>query len=146
MKNAIYLQLLVVLFACSKKESSSIDTKSPKITVEMLDVEQLGTATEDEIVVKSSVKNISNEVVTVKWKRILKNVSVGWEMAVCDTNACYFPQVDSAYFEIPPFKSAKLSAYFYPDSKTGQGVAQIKIYAISQPSLCKVIEYKAIAQ
>lgn len=143
MKNALFVLSIFFVFGCSQK---TVDIPQVnKIDVLKSSVENNGIASDEEIVVRSSIKNLTNDLVEVKWKRIVKNVPKGWEMAVCDTNACYFPQIDSATFDLPPNRSTRLWAYFYPGDSIGQGTAQIQVYAVSQPQKRFVISYKASA-
>lgn len=150
MKNIRTISALLCLgfLACQKAENKNEDlpTNDFQIEASSSNVSKTGVASDEEIVAKSSVRNLSTETIKIRWLRVSKIVSPNWEMAVCDTNACYFPSVDSADFEIPAQKSARLWAYFYPSGNTGSGSSEVRVFDPNNRTQFITIKYQALAE
>jgi hypothetical protein len=104
-----------------------------------------GLNTDFELVAKGRISNTSTDSV-FRWVRTSKTLTSGWESSVCDTNACYFPQVDSAEVTIPPGKTSKLDMYFYPDGIAGQGQVEVKLFLVSNRAQFVTAVYSGVAE
>jgi hypothetical protein len=85
------------------------------------------------------VRNEADETRTYRWVRTIRSLSDGWETAVCDTNLCYLPFVDSMEFELSAQLEANLNVYVYPNGLEGSAVVEVRVVDVSNP------EYSATA-
>jgi len=104
-----------------------------------------GQNTDFELVAKGRIVNLSSDSV-FRWVRTSKALASGWESSVCDTNACYFPEVDSAEVNIQPGKSSKLDIFFYPDGQAGTGEVEVKLFLMANRNEFLTARYSAIAE
>lgn len=77
------------------------------------------------------VKNNVDENKTYRWIRTVRSLSNDWETAVCDTNLCYLPNVDSADFDLGPMAEANMDVYIYPMGNTGSAVVEVQVIDLS---------------
>jgi hypothetical protein len=104
-----------------------------------------GTNTDFELVAKGRIVNLSSDSV-FRWVRTSKTLASGWESSVCDTNACYFPETDSAVVIIQPGRSSKLDIYFYPEGVAGSGEVEVKLFLLANRNVFLTGQYSAIAE
>lgn len=79
------------------------------------------------------VKNEANETRTYRWVRTVRALTDGWETAVCDTNLCYLPHIDSMEFELSAQLEANLNVYVYPNGNTGSAVVDLLVKDVNNP-------------
>ncbi len=76
-----------------------------------------------DIVIKGTVTNETNEDIQVEWRREIRHIfadgSNEWQTAVCDINLCYFPHVSTEDFLLPANSSGNLDAHVYPRGVDG---------------------------
>jgi len=89
--------LLIIILLCPAlivMAQQPVVTISPS-TVNVDDVIDLNDAF-FEIVGYSTITNVSNTPVTLRWQRINpSNLPMGWESLICDNTSCYPPFVSS---------------------------------------------------
>jgi hypothetical protein len=93
-----------------------------------------GPANEFEIVAKADVQNNSESSATFRWVRVINNLAPGWLSTVCDINACYPDNTDSADFTLPGRGIGNVDGHFYPNNVIGQGTLRVRVYEIANPS------------
>lgn len=81
----------------------------------------------------SRVKNNANETRTFRWVRTIRSLSDSWETAVCDTNLCYLPHVDSMEFELSAQLEANMNVYVYPNEVEGSAIVEVKVVDVDNP-------------
>jgi hypothetical protein len=79
------------------------------------------------------VKNNADETRTYRWVRTIRSLSEGWETAVCDTNLCYLPFVDSMEFDLSAQLEANLNVYVYPNELEGSAIVEVKVVDVNNP-------------
>lgn len=146
MKKLKLLIAITLCLSCQKEEANDYTiVEADLISAESTSVSKTGDSAQEEIVAKNAIINHSTSPVELRWIRETKVVPSNWEMAVCDTNACYFPSVDSADFELEALGSARLWAYFYPEGEKGEGESQIRVFPINDRANAITIRYSATA-
>jgi hypothetical protein len=103
-----------------------------QINIEKTYVFKGGMASDFEIVAKNNIVNEKSENDTLRWIRIKKEMTGGWESATCDNQTCWFPEIDSSEFVIEPEESANLDIYFYPQGNEGGGTVELLVYRPSE--------------
>lgn len=98
-----------------------------------------------EIVAKGRIRNLSTDTV-FRWVRTSKTLTSGWESSVCDTNACYFPETDSAELVIPTGRTSKLDMYFYPNGLAGEGQVEVRLFLVNKPAQYVTASYSGVAE
>lgn len=73
------------------------------------------------------VKNLASTTRTYRWTRQVRLLSEGWEAAVCDTNLCYLPTVETATFELAPDLEANMDVYIYPNGLSGEAIVEVTV-------------------
>ena len=86
-----------------------------------------------EIVDTGYVTNLTGSAIRIKLQRTATNLPSGWQTAICDINACYPPEIDTAVADYPPGTS-EVTLHFYPHHVFGQGTMNIKAIKVSNPS------------
>ncbi len=83
--------------------------------------------------VKAQARVLNNDGrrLLVRWIREVNDVPAGWSSAICDTNQCYLPQVDSADFSISPNSSAPIEPHVYPDGSRGDAQITVRVFEIA---------------
>lgn len=79
------------------------------------------------------VTNMTSSAIRIKLQRIAVNLPSGWQTAICDINACYPPEIDTAVANYPPGTS-EVTFHFYTHSVFGQGTMTIKALKVSNPT------------
>ncbi|MCB0631883.1 MAG: T9SS type A sorting domain-containing protein [Saprospiraceae bacterium] len=87
------------------------------------------------------VKNEADETRTYRWIRTIRSLSDGWETAVCDTNLCYLPFVDSMEFELSAQLEANLNVYVYPNGVAGSAVVDVRVVDVNNPEYSATASY-----
>ena len=86
-----------------------------------------------EVVDTGYVTNLTGSAIRIKLQRTAVNLPSGWQTAICDINACYPPEIDTAVADYPPGTS-EVTLHFYTHSVYGQGTMTIKAIKVSNPS------------
>lgn len=90
----------------------------------------------------TTIKNTTNQKVSLKWTRVVKNSPVEWETAVCDNNVCYTPGISSNVdasiplnmpFELEAGESFDLIFHVYPYTTAGTGSFELIFALTSAP-------------
>lgn len=89
----------------------------------------------------SRLKNNADATRTYRWVRTIRSLSEGWETAVCDTNLCYLPYVDSMEFELSAQLEANLNVYVYPNNLEGSAVVEVKVVDVDNPDYSATAVY-----
>lgn len=142
-KTLIFTALCLMFIGCTKDEAVEVETSMVSFSIIDNDVSQSGMLGDEEVVAKSRLKNNTDRDINIKWKRTVKAIPKTWETAVCDTNACYFPGIDSASFILPANGSARMWAYFYPQNSSGTGYVEITVLDAENPNESQVVKYTA---
>ena len=89
---------------------------------------------ESDVILHTEVTHNSSKQMNLRWVRDYLGTAKGWQSAVCDTNACYGPEVDSADFVLYPGDTGRMDVYFYPNGIKGYGLAKLRVFEIANPS------------
>ena len=85
--------------------------------------------TQFETVAHSMLINTSDTTKTFRWVRKVESITMGWESAICDINACYNTNIDSTpdefYLELAAGDSSILDVHIRPAGLDGS--ARIKV-------------------
>lgn len=130
-------KLILYAFACllAPAAGAQISLLSPDT------VYTNGPATEFEIVAKADVQNNSESSATFRWVRIVNNLAPGWLSTVCDINACYPDNTDSADFVLPGRGVGNVDGHFYPNNVVGQGTLRVRVYEVANPTNQVIITF-----
>lgn len=83
---------------------------------------------DEEIVPSVSIRNLTNQVLHLKWEVKKANLSQGWQVAVCDRQ-CYTPLVSSNTFTLQPYEVLHdFRINFRPNGKEGIGTVEVALY------------------
>lgn len=85
----------------------------------------------DDVAAYVTLLNESDRRYAVRWVREVNDLPGGWMSAVCDTNQCYLPQVDSADFQIAANGSTRIIPHIYPDGTAGEAQMTIRVFEIN---------------
>jgi len=100
-----------------------------------------GPATEFEIVAYANVVNNSGAAVSLRWIKLQTNMPNGWSSTVCDVNACYPDNTDSADFVLAARATGNIDGHFYPNGVVGNGVLRVRVFEVSNPSNQAIITF-----
>ena len=90
--------------------------------------------TQADIAIYARIQNSSDFPLNVRWIREVNSLPAGWASAVCDTNQCYLPRVDSADFRIEANADAPIIPHIYPDGTPGSGQVSVRVFEIDERS------------
>ena len=74
--------------------------------------------------------NSGNLPIRARWIREVNDLPAGWASAICDTNQCYLPRIDSAEFTIPANSDSPITPHIYPDGTPGDAQITVRIVDI----------------
>jgi len=103
---------------------------SQTLSFEKAVVEQPADPSIGDIAAYNRIQNSGNLPVRARWIREVNDVPAGWESAICDTNQCYLPRIDSAEFTIQPNSDAPIIPHIYPDGTPGSAQITVRIVDI----------------
>ena len=93
--------------------------------------------TQFETVAHSVITNTSDTTKTFRWIRIVESISMGWQSAICDINACYNTNVDSTpsdfYLELAPGDSSMLDVHIRPSGLEGSARVKVRVEEVGNP-------------
>lgn len=138
MKHLLLLLLTLTLtFPGFAQKYLSIESTSVEQKVS-LDLNDWGAETE----LHTTVTNISNQTIFLKWKRNIINQPLGWQTQICDDFAYYTPEVGTNYdlryhlntpVELAPGASFEFSLHIQPQGSSGRGVYEIPFSLTKNP-------------
>ena len=88
-------------------------------------------STEIDVVGKGTLKNESDQAVTVMWKRTIVELTEGWETAVCDKNLCYIPtfgetsEDTGTHLVLDPGEESNFDIHVYPNGIEGAAIVDL---------------------
>lgn len=100
-----------------------------------------GPASEFEIVAYSNVVNNAASTANLRWVKLQTSMPTGWTSTVCDINACYPDNTDSADFSLGARATGNIDGHFYPGNVVGNGVLRVRVYEVGNPSNQVVITF-----
>ena len=84
-----------------------------------------------ETVAHSMLINTSDTIKTFRWLREVESISMGWESAICDINACYNTNIDSTpdefYLELEAGDSSILDVHIRPGGLDGSARVKVRL-------------------
>lgn len=116
MKQTLLLFFFFISFTLSAQVTLSINPTVSSITA---------TATEVDVVAKGTIKNESNDSVTIIWKRNIIDLTDGWETAVCDKNLCYIPTIDEMELVLAGGEESNFDVHVYPNMVEGAAIVEV---------------------
>ncbi len=78
--------------------------------------------------------NSGSNPVRARWIREVNDLPSGWLSAICDTNQCYLPRIDSADFIIQANSSSPIIPHIYPDGSAGDAQVTVRVVDIDDRS------------
>ena len=93
--------------------------------------------TQFETVAHSMITNIGDTTMTFRWVRKEESISMGWQSAICDINACYSTVVDSTpndfYLTLAPGDSSILDVHIRPGGLDGSASIKVLLQEVGNP-------------
>jgi len=90
-----------------------------------------------ETVAHSMFTNMGDTTQTFRWIREVESISMGWESAICDINACYSTSIDSTpedfYLTLAPGDSSILDVHIRPGGLDGSARIKVLIEEVGNP-------------
>ncbi len=87
--------------------------------------------TQFETVAHSMISNLSDTIKVFRWVRIVESISMGWQSAICDINACYNTNIDSTpsdfYLKLQPGDSSILDVHIRPGGIEGSARVLVRV-------------------
>lgn len=93
-----------------------------------------GPASEFEIVAYANIVNNAAGSANLRWVKLQTNMATGWSSTVCDINACYPDNTDSADFTLGARATGNIDGHFYPNNVVGNGTLRVRVYEVGNPS------------
>lgn len=126
----ILLSTILLLFLMPLSAQVSIGLKP---NVVMMDVNPA----EFETVAHSYITNNSDEAKTFRWFRTIENISIGWQNAICDVNACYSVETDTTPVDflltLAPGDSSMLDVHIRPNGIDGSAKIKVTVFEVGDP-------------
>ena len=124
-----YLLAACCMIAIHQLSKAQITIVPATVVVPEVDPEEF------DVVGKSMVKNTSARPSVFIWEREVLNITEGWATAVCDLNACYPPNVNSAEFNLDANEEGILDVHVYPDGIEGSATIRVKVSDKANPEV-----------
>jgi hypothetical protein len=126
----ILLSTILLLFLLPLSAQVSIGLKPDVV---MIDVNPA----EFETVAHSYITNTSAEVKTFRWFRTIESISMGWQNAICDVNACYSVETDTTPVDflltLAPGDSSMLDVHIRPNGLDGSAKIKVTVFEVGNP-------------
>lgn len=98
-----------------------------------------------ETVAHSMFTNNSDTTKTFRWRRSVEDITMGWQSAICDINACYSVEADttdpSMLLKLGPGDSTLLDVHIRPNGLEGAAIIKVTIEDVDDPENTAVGEY-----
>ncbi|MCB0686969.1 MAG: T9SS type A sorting domain-containing protein, partial [Saprospiraceae bacterium] len=98
-----------------------------------------------ETVAHSYISNNGEDTIIVRWVRQVEYISLGWQSAICDINACYSVETDTTPQEflltLAPGDSSMLDVHIRPGGLEGNANIKVKVEEVSNPENTVTGEY-----
>ena len=119
--------LLSIIFILGIFQLSAQVTLALKPDMVMTDVDP----SEFETVAHSYITNTGEDTITVRWIRQVDAISMGWQSAICDINACYSVDTDTTpsdfLLTLAPGDSSMLDVHIRPGGLDGSANIKVRI-------------------
>lgn len=76
------------------------------------------------------IHNLTPDTMWLNWKRINMDVSINWEMNICDEWTCYSSDIIEGSFYIMANDSSPVVCQFYTNNSIGMGSSQLTIWQL----------------
>ncbi len=133
--------LLSILLVLGFNQLQAQATLSLMPATVMMDVDPM----EFETIAHSYIKNNGEDTVTVQWIRTVEEISMGWQSAICDINACYAVEVDTTPSEfllkLAPGDSSMLNVYIRPSGIEGSAKIKVTVVEVDNKDNAVAAEY-----
>lgn len=133
--------LLSIIFILGVLQISAQVTLSLNPTMVFTDVDP----TEFETVAHSYITNTGTDTLTIRWIRQVESISMGWQSAICDINACYSVETDSTPDEflltLAPGDSSMLDVHIRPGGLEGTASIKVRVEDVSNSENAVTGEY-----
>ena len=127
MKQNLLIILSVLFFGQLSAQNLEFDT-NPVITgsVNASDFEGVG---------HSIITNTAAGMRNFKWTRTIVEMTEGWDVAVCDKNQCYIPDVTTMDFNLAASEGGTMDVHVYPHDISGSAIIEVVVEDLSDNSL-----------
>lgn len=80
-------------------------------------------------------RNLKNDTIQFKWKRVTLDFQPGWDGSFCDYERCYFgfPDTTNSMKKVAPLERGYNNLIFNPNGISGEGIARIYVYDADFP-------------
>lgn len=96
-----------------------------------------GLATTTVIAADVTVKNESDQELTLLWRRVIIQTPQGWLTQICDKRLCYLPEVSQCPEEYPnvlaPGEEIEMRVDVLPQGVVGEGEIHVELFESSNP-------------
>ena len=121
----------LTLLSCLLLVSVLVGAQSTGLYFDRTTVTAVANATDTDVKAEARIVNPSNARVAARWIREVNALPGGWASAICDTNQCYTPRVDSADFSIGADEDAPIQPHVYPDGTAGDAQVTVRVIDIA---------------
>ncbi len=99
-------------------------------------------AATNEIELSTTIRNVSDRTIALKWTKYELDLPLSWEAEVYDKELCYLPNAltnyDPGYYEAPieliPGESFDLTLHIYTNGASGLGAVEFPLSLVEDPS------------
>jgi len=120
MKTLLLSILSVVLFSFGAVAQDFYITPIP--------VNVAGDAGASSIEASSKVVNKTDNTLNLRWEIFVIDMPTTWEVAICDSDQCYPPEVIANDYTLEPREEADMKPTFYPFGNEGTATIEVFVY------------------
>lgn len=128
------LPFLLILLTC-RLTSAQVSLNPEQVVVDEVPVDSF------QVIGHGRITNLAAETRTYRWTRQVRLLSEGWEAAVCDTNLCYVPTVETATVEMTPGLEANMDVYIYPNGRSGEAIVEVMVVDVDDENITASATY-----
>ena len=93
------------------------------------------TVADADVVAHSLMTSNASEEKTYRWLREVISITDGWQSAICDKNACYFPNEDSKEVTFTAGEEGTMDVHVYPNGLEGEALIKITITDVADSTI-----------
>jgi hypothetical protein len=83
------------------------------------------------LLARNQLVNGGAQPASYRWRKTIVSTTQGWSFAVCDSNACHPPAVDSMWLDLPAGGSSRLDVQAFPDRIAGTAEVTVEVHNLT---------------
>lgn len=99
-----------------------------------------------DIKIRADVVNETDTAIEIGWERIVVEIPDIWATYVCSNITCAPPDAEFGSMLVPANDTVNLDCHFLPEATVGEGKVILKLFAIPDTSMVKLMEYNVDVQ